>query len=77
MIDKAPIGPTDEGLGDSDAVQDKFVQQRGYAENSEGETGDVRALQKQGKVDKPEEKPAEVSPAGDDSGVSSSFYGDD
>ena len=76
LIDRDPIGPTDEGLGDSDAVQDTFVQQRGFKENSEGETGDVRALQQQGKVDPPEEKPAQVSPAGDESGISSSFYGD-
>ena len=76
LIDKAPIGPTDEGLGDSDAVQEKFSQQRGFAENSEGKTGDVRALQQQGKVEKPEEKPAEVSSKGDDAGISSSFYGD-
>tara|TARA_A200000159_G_scaffold83731_1_gene77424 strand:+ start:2609 stop:3274 length:666 start_codon:yes stop_codon:yes gene_type:complete len=77
LIDKDPIGPTDEGLGDSDAVQEEFVQQRGFAENSEGETGDIRALQKQGKVDPPEESPAKVSRQGDESGVSSSFYGDD
>ena len=77
LIDRDPIGPTDEGLGDDDAIQDSFVQQRGLAENSEGETGDVRALQQQGKVDPPQEKPAEVSKKGDNSGFGSSFYGDD
>lgn len=77
LIDRDPIGPTDEGLGDDDAIQDSFVQQRGLAENSEGETGDVRALQQQGKVDPPQEKPAEVSKKGDSSGFGSSFYGDD
>lgn len=77
LIDRDPIGPTDEGLGDSDAVQTTFSQQRGLKENSEGETGDVRALQQQGKVDPPTEKPAQVSPEGDPGGVSSSFYGDD
>jgi hypothetical protein len=77
LIDKNPIGPTDEGYGDSDAIQETFVQQRGFAENSQGETGDVRALQKQGKVDRPTEKPAEVSPAGDPSRTGSSFYGDE
>lgn len=76
LINKKPIGPTDEGYGDSDATQKTFVQQRGFAENKEGETGDIRALQKQGKVDPPTEEPAEVSPKGDNSGISSSFYGD-
>ena len=77
LIDRNPIGPTDEGSGEDDAIQEKFVQQRGAAENSEGETGDVRALQKQGKLDPPEEGPTEVSDKGDQDGISSSFYGDD
>ena len=77
LIDRNPIGPTDEGLGDSDAVQSTFTQQRGLKENADGETGDVRALQQQGKVDPPVEKPAQVSPEGDPDGISSSFYGDD
>ena len=76
LIDKDPIGPTDEGSGEDDAIQETFVQQRGQAENSEGETGDVRALQKQGKLDPPDEGPVEVSPKGDDDDISSSFYGD-
>lgn len=76
LIDKEPIGPTDEGVGDNDAIQDKFVQQRGESENSLGETGDVRALQEQGKLDAPAEGPREVSPRGDEDDISSSFYGD-
>ncbi len=77
LIDKAPIGPTDEGSGESDAIQETFVQQRGFSENDEGKTGDVRALQEQGKTELPEEGPAEVSKKGDDSGFGSSFYGDE
>lgn len=76
LIDKEPIGPTDEGLGEDDAIQETFVQQRGQAENSEGETGDVRALQQQGKLEAPEDGPREVSPRGDAGDISSSFYGD-
>lgn len=76
LIDKEPIGPTDEGDGDDDAIQETFVQQRGESENSLGETGDVRALQKQGKLEAPAEGPREVSPKGDEDGISSSFYGD-
>ena len=76
LIDKEPIGPTDDGVGDNDAIQDKFVQQRGESENSLGETGDVRALQEQGKLDAPAEGPREVSPRGDEDDISSSFYGD-
>lgn len=76
LIDKEPIGPTDEGSGDTDAIQETFVQQRGESENSLGETGDVRALQQQGKLEGPEEGPREVSPRGDDSDINSSFYGD-
>ena len=76
LIDKDPIGPTDEGLGETDAVQETFVQQRGQAENSQGETGDVRALQEQGKLEGPEDGPREVSPRGDEDDISSSFYGD-
>jgi len=77
QIDVLPNGPTDESLKELDekAVQKTFVQQRGKSENKLGETGDVRALQKQGKVETIIEKAAEVSE--DNSGVSSSFYGDE
>ena len=58
-------------------MQEKFVQQRGFKKNSEGETADVRDLQKNGVLDKPLSKPREVSSKGDDTGAGSSFYGDD
>jgi|TARA_B110000467_G_C18305664_1_gene474496 hypothetical protein len=77
LIDKDPIGPTDEGNGDADALQETFVQQRGQAENELGETGDIRALQKQGKLEAPLDGPKQVSPKGDPDDVSSSFYGDE
>lgn len=78
QIDVLPIGPTDQSEKDvkEDAVQKEFIQQRGNAENSAGETADTRALQSQGKVENIESKPAEVSEKGDEQGVSSSFYGD-
>lgn len=68
------IGPTSEIYSDPDAVQDTFVQQRGFAENRLGKTGDVRDLQKSGVLDPPLTGPAEVSPSGDPQGVGSSFY---
>ena len=74
-----PIGPTDEGDKEinKEAIQETFVQQRGIPSNSEGETGDIRALEEQGKTERIIDKPAEVSPKGDDSSISSSFYGDE
>ena len=77
QIDVLPNGPTDESLRELDekAVQKDFVQQRGKEKNRLGETGDVRALQQQGKVETIIDKPAEVSE--DDVGISSSFYGDE
>jgi len=76
QIDVHPNGPTSERYTDEDAVQETFIQQRGFSENKDGETGDKRQLQEDGKLDEPITGPAEVSPLGDDSGVSSSFYGD-
>jgi len=76
-IDVLPTGPTDMSDDKDDAIQEEFVQQRGEEENKLGKTGDTRALQEQGKVEKVEEKPVEVSPKGDAAGVSSSFYGDE
>lgn len=70
------FGPTSEAYLDSDAVQEKFVQQRGSAVNSEGATGDVRDLQKNGVLDAPITGPKEVSSRGDSTGVGSSFYDD-
>lgn len=68
------FGPTSEEYLDDDAVQDTFVQQRGFKENSLGKTGDVRDLQKNGVLDAPITGPKEVSSKGDDTNVGSSFY---
>ena len=82
QIDMVPLGPTDESYSDEDAVQTTFVQQRGFAENSEGPTGDERSLQKKGVVTQPISGPAEVSPKGgigkeDEIGIiDSAFYSD-
>lgn len=71
------FGPTSEGYTDDNAVQETFVQQRGYKKNKLGETADVRDLQKNGVLDAPLSEPREVSPKGDETGAGSSFYGDD
>jgi hypothetical protein len=71
------FGPTSEAYTDSDAVQDTFVQQRGYEHNNKGETGDVRELRKRGVLDDPISGPKEVSSRGDSTGVGSSFYDED
>lgn len=68
------IGPTDEKYSDPDAVQKTFVQQRGFKANEEGVTGDVRALQEKGVLEKNASGPHQVSPKGDDSGAGSAFY---
>jgi hypothetical protein len=78
LIDKTPHGPTDEAYSDPDATEKTFVQQRGFAENRLGPTGDTRALIKQGKLELPiSNEPAEVSPRGDPTGIASSFYADE
>ena len=75
LINKVPHGPTDEGYSDPDAIQEVFVQSRGFAENRLGPTGDSRALIEQGKLQlPPKPAPAEVSKRGDPSEVDSSFY---
>jgi hypothetical protein len=71
------FGPTSEKYSDSDAVQDTFVQQRGFEKNRLGETGDVRDLVKKGVLEKPITGPKEVSPRGDKTGAGSSFYDED
>ena len=76
QIDITPLGPTSESYSDEDAVQDTFVQQRGFDSNKLGETGDKRQLQEDGKLEKPISGPAEVSSLGDDNEIGSSFYGD-
>jgi len=68
------FGPTSERHADPEAVQDSFYQQRGFDENKEGKTGDVRELQKKGVLETPISGPAEVSEQGDPSKVGSSFY---
>ena len=71
------FGPTSEAYTDDDAVQNTFVQQRGFKTNDLGETGDVRDLQKSGVLDKPITGPKQVSPLGDETKVGSSFYSDE
>lgn len=71
------FGPTSEEYTDADAVQETFVQQRGYESNRLGKTADVRDLRKNGVLDAPLSGPREVSPKGDSTGAGSSFYGDD
>lgn len=75
QIDAEPNGPTSESNTEEGSVQEEFEQQRGFAENSSGETGDVRQLVKDGKIDPPLSKPSKVKKKGDD--ISSSFYGDE
>jgi hypothetical protein len=68
------LGPTSEANSDEDAVQDTFVQQRGYDRNSLGETGDTRALQDKGVLEEPISEPQEISSKGTSTGAGSSFY---
>lgn len=77
QINVQPEGPTSESIDEDNAVQDTFVQQRGVEENSLGKTGDVRALQDNGKLDEPISGPQEVSSKGNVSTTDSSFYGDE
>jgi len=68
------LGPTTEAESDPGAVQDTFVQQRGFDNNRQGETGDKRALQDKGVLEEPLTEPKEVSSKGDSTGSGSSFY---
>ncbi len=68
------LGPTDEGNSEKDAVQETFVQQRGFERNAVGETGDKRALQDKDILEAPISEPQEVSPKGTSTGAGSSFY---
>lgn len=70
------FGPTSESNTDSDAVQEDFVQQRGFESNRLGKTGDVRDLQKNGVLEKPISGPKEVSNK-EKKSAGSSFYGDE
>jgi len=67
-------GPSWEGDADADAVQTNFYQQRGFANNKEGPTGDTRDLVKKGVLDRPLGGPREVSERGSDTSFDSSFY---
>ena len=67
-------GPTDVKYSDADAVQSEFVQQRGFAENKLGSTGDTRALYVSGVLDRPTTGPREVSSRGSTVSGDSSFY---
>jgi len=71
------VGPTDVSQPEDDAVQQTFVQQRGFATNEEGETGDHRDLVRSGVLDEPISGPRKVSPSGDKTGAGSAFYDED
>jgi len=71
------FGPTSQKYTDPDAVQDTFVQQRGFESNQLGETGDVRELRENGVLDSPITGPKEVSPKGTKTKSGSSFYDED
>jgi len=75
VIDNSTNGPSTEEDLDPDAVQKRFVQQRGYAENQLGETADKRQLVEDGKLDPGLTGPKEVDVQGSES--TSHFYGDD
>ena len=68
------LGPTSEAESDPGAVQETFVQQRGFDRNRLGETGDKRALEEKGVLEAPLTEPKEVSSKGDSTGSGSSFY---
>ena len=68
------FGPTSERYTDPDAVQESFYQQRGFADNQQGPTADIRELQKKGVLTKPITGPAEVSQKGDPQNVGPAFY---
>ncbi len=71
------FGPTSEQHTDDDAVQETFVQQRGFKNNKLGPTNDVRELQKRGVLDAPISGPKQVSKQGDATSAGSSFYDED
>ena len=77
QFDALTKGPTGMSFTDEDAVQNVFVQQRGFEENRLGITGDVRDLVRNGVLDAPLEGPREVSPLGDKTGAGPGFYDED
>jgi hypothetical protein len=72
-----PIGPTDIKYTDPDSIQDTFIQQRGFVENKQGKTEDVRDLVKNGVLDPPITGPKEISNLGDPNDVGNAFYDED
>jgi hypothetical protein len=69
------LGPTETSFSDRDAVARDFSQTRGAEVVNEKETGDVRALQQNGVLDRPISGPAKVNHADDnDPQTGSSFY---
>lgn len=68
------LGPTLTSRTDADAIQTDFDQQRGFAENQAGPTGDKRDLQENGVLDKPLTGPQEVSVRGDKTNSGNAFY---
>jgi hypothetical protein len=68
------LGPTGEKYTDPGAVQETFVQQRGFKENEEGITGDVRSLREKGVLTPPITGPKQISSKGDPQDVGSAFY---
>jgi len=70
-------GPTDLKYTDQGAIQDTFVQQRGFAKNKEGTTADTRDLVKNGVLEPPITGPKEVSNLGDPNDVGNAFYDED
>jgi len=75
QINFTPNGPTSEAFTDPGAVQEEFDQQRGYAVNSLGETGDKRQLVADGKLDDPLTGPKQVTKQGTER--TSYFYGNE
>jgi hypothetical protein len=71
------FGPKEERFSDPDAKQEFYQQQRGFKENRNGKTNDVRSLQESGVLEKPlPAEPAEISRRGTNSGAKNAFYGE-
>ena len=68
------VGPTGIEYSDKDAIQHTFVQQRGFKDNLDGETADVRDLIRNGVLDPPISGPKEISERGDETGAGHAFY---
>lgn len=72
-----PTVDTNDLYADKEGIQKSFVQQRGFAENSEGITGDVRELQLNGVLDPPILGPIVVTPKPSSSSEDDTFYEDE